>query len=251
MLLEDGAVSITEKEEPYYHEMIAHVPMNSFPQAKRVLVIGGGDGGVVQQLLKHENIEEIVVAELDDLLVQAAKAHFPSLASSLSDPKVQLIITESQEFLKSNNDGSFDVIIIDEADPVARRNLEDVGVQLFCSTFWKECYRVLGENGVIVSSARSPSTEPKEFKAFYGELVSLFGKKHVKPYIFENATNGLMSFAFINKGNIDSVETFVGTEKANDFADKHNLYYYDGEVHYASFVLPKKYRRMFDDTEIS
>lgn len=251
MLLEDGAVSLVEKEEPYYHEMIAHVPMMSFPEAKRVLVIGGGDGGVVQQLLKHENIEEIVVAELDDLLVQAAKTHFPGLASALTNPKVKLVITESQEYLKSTKDGSFDVIIVDEIDPADRRQFDETGVQLFCTAFWKECHRVLGENGVIVSPSRSPTTESNDFKLFFKELAGIFGKNNVKPYIFENATNGMMSFAFISKGKIDNAETFVGAEKANEFAEKHNLFYYDGEMHYASFVLPKKYRRMLADTEIS
>jgi len=251
MLVEDGAVACTEKDEAYYHEMIAHVPMMSFSDAKRVLVIGGGDGGVARELLKHKNIEEIVIVELDELVVQATQLHFPTLAASLTNSKVNLVISEIQEYLKSVENGPFDVIIIDETDPVSRRSFEEVGVKLFCEIFWKECHRVLGENGVIVAPSHSPNTNAKEFKEFHKELARLFGKNNVKPYTFENATNGLMSFAFVSKGKINCVESFVGEEKGNEFADEHDLQYYDGEVHLSSFVLPKKYRNLIADNDIA
>ena len=109
----DGAVQTTEMDEFIYHEMIAHVPLLTHQKAKRVLVIGGGDGGTVREVLKHQHLETVTMVELDEEVIKASKLHLPNLSKSLSHPKLEVIFGNGIQYLKESSSTSFDVILVD------------------------------------------------------------------------------------------------------------------------------------------
>ena len=112
MLLNDGLIMVTEKDEFVYHDMIAHVPMFTHPNPKKVLVIGGGDGGTAREVLRHKGVERCVMVEIDEMVVNACKEHIPQTSSALSDPRLELIIGDGIKYVKETKE-KFDVILVD------------------------------------------------------------------------------------------------------------------------------------------
>ena len=153
MLVLDGAIQCTEKDEFFYHEMIAHVPMHVHLNPKRVCVIGGGDGGTVREVVKHPLVTEVKHVEIDGAVIEAAKKYFPTLSSGLADPRVEIVIADGIEYIKNAEAGSFDVIIIDSTDPVGP------AVGLFSAEFYGYCHRALTDDGVICAQTESPLFE--------------------------------------------------------------------------------------------
>merc|ERR1719223_629494 len=117
VLVLDGVIQATERDEFAYQEMISHLPMNSHPDPKNILVIGGGDGGVLREVVKHESIESVTLVEIDEMVVKVSKKFLPAMAAGFSHPKVNLVIGDGFEYLK-NHTGTYDVIITDSSDPV-------------------------------------------------------------------------------------------------------------------------------------
>ena len=119
MLLNDGIIMVSERDEYVYHEMIAHVPLFVHPNPSRVLVIGGGDGGTVREVVKHQNLSRAVMVEIDEMVVNACREHMPSVSYALDDPRVELIIGDGVKYVEST-DETFDVVLIDSTDPTGR-----------------------------------------------------------------------------------------------------------------------------------
>jgi len=115
MLILDGIVQLTEKDEFFYHEMLTHVAMHAHPEPRRVAVIGGGDGGVVREALKHRTVEKIYFVEIDEEVVNTSKQFFPSVSSGIDDPRVDLKVMDGADFMKAHT-GDIDVIIVDSTD---------------------------------------------------------------------------------------------------------------------------------------
>ncbi|HAA47956.1 MAG TPA: spermidine synthase, partial [Synergistaceae bacterium] len=113
----DGAIQVTEKDEFTYHEMITHVALCSHPKPVEVLVIGGGDGGSIREILKHQSVKRAVLVDIDEEVIKASRDFFPSLSCSLDDPRVEVRPMDALEYIK-NQKGRFDVIIVDSTDPV-------------------------------------------------------------------------------------------------------------------------------------
>ena len=117
LLAHDGMVMVTEKDEFIYHDMIAHVPMFVHPNPKNVLVIGGGDGGTVREVLRHPSVEKVTMVEIDGMVVEACKKFIPQTSKDLQDPRVQLHIADGVDFVK-NTEEKFDVVLVDSSDPI-------------------------------------------------------------------------------------------------------------------------------------
>ena len=117
ILLIDGVIMLTEADEFCYHEMIVHVPLCVHPDAEKVLVIGGGDGGTVREVLKHDNIKQVEVCEIDEKVIELSKKHFPNLANSFSDDRVKIYYEDGNKFIKKHQN-EYDLIIVDSSDPV-------------------------------------------------------------------------------------------------------------------------------------
>ncbi|MBA0806353.1 hypothetical protein Gohar_005807, partial [Gossypium harknessii] len=118
VLVLDGIVQLTEKDECAYQEMIAHLPLCSIPSPKTVLVVGGGDGGVLREISRHSSVEHIDICEIDKMVIDVSKKFFPELAVGFEDPRVDLHVGDAIEFLRHAPKGKYDAIIVDSSDPV-------------------------------------------------------------------------------------------------------------------------------------
>jgi spermidine synthase len=148
MMLVDGTVNVAEFDEFIYHEMIVHVPMMTHPDPRRVLIIGGGDGGSAREVLKHPNLEKFVMIDIDEVIVNECKKHIPSINNgAFDDKRLELIIGDGIDYVHKAADNSFDVIIVDSTDPLPG----SVGEILFTLDFYEHCNRILRPNGVIAT----------------------------------------------------------------------------------------------------
>jgi spermidine synthase len=239
MLTLDGMVMCTEKDEYVYHEMITHVPMLSHPGIKRALVIGGGDGGTVRELLKHDQIEEVVMVEIDEKVVEASKLHLPSISSAFDHPKLKLIIDDGIAYVNQAANESFDLVIVDSTDPIGP------GEGLFTAEFYTSVHRILSADGIMVTQSESPRFNSKVFREIFDCYRSIFGQGNVHCFLAHIPTypTGMWSFSFSTKGDIHPIND-LNKEKAEAFADNNDLNYYTPEIHQAAFALPAFVKKM-------
>lgn len=237
MLLQDGKVQMTEHDEFVYHEVMVHVPFLTNPNAKRILIVTGGDGGVAREVLKHENVEKVVLLEADEAVIETSKKYFPSVSNALDHPKLEILIEDGTTYMKEAPEGSFDMIFIDSPDPMGP------GVTSFDDEFYKNCFRVLGDEGILVTQSASPSGAPNEFKEVYKKYYSLFGKDKVHCFFVETPTysTGLWTFSYCSKGSIHPLNN-LNEKRADDFSLRHDLKYYNSDMHKAAFAVPNYVR---------
>jgi spermidine synthase len=148
ILILDGVVQLTEKDEFFYHEMLVHVIMHSHPEPKRVVVIGGGDGGAVREVLRHETVEKIYFVEIDREVTEISKRFFPTVSSGVDDPKVEMHNIDGAEFIKSRSE-EFDVVIVDSTDIIG------FAKSLFTVEFFKAVKESLRDRGMFVTLSES------------------------------------------------------------------------------------------------
>src|SRR5574344_993259 len=159
----DDLMMATEGDEYFYHEMIAHIPMMNHKCPKNVLVIGGGDGGTVREVLKHKTVEKVVLCEIDEMVVDVSKKYLPTIACKLDDPKVEVVIEDAIKYIKDKKD-MFDVILIDSTDPMGP------GVGLFTEEFYTNVKESLKKDGIMVAQSESPVANEEEIKHMYSLL---------------------------------------------------------------------------------
>lgn len=241
MLTLDGMVMTSEKDEYVYHEMITHIPTLTHPNPKRALIIGGGDGGTAREILRHESLEEVVMVEIDDKVIEACKEHLPNIASALDNPRLNLIVDDGIKYVKAAAEGSFDIVIIDSTDPVGPAE------GLFSVDFYKEVYRILSADGIMITQSESPRFNNKVFKEIYQVYRSIFGVDKVHCYLAYIPTypTGMWSFSYSTKGNSHPLKGF-DAERSKHFAEAHDLSYYNEAIHTSAFALPNFVKKMID-----
>ena len=232
MLLNDGLIMVTEKDEFIYHDMIAHVPLFIHPNPKKVLVIGGGDGGTAREAIRHSSVEKCVMVEIDEMVVNACKEFIPQTSKDLDHPKMDLKIADGVKFVKET-DEKFDVIMVDSTDPIGPAQ------PLFGAEFYQDIYNCLSDDGIVVSQGESPWHE----SVMQNKLLDILSQKFpvVRLYNFMNLTypGGLWSFTYASKG----------LHPLNDFDEKRvkdsglEFTYYNTETHRASFSQPEFIRK--------
>lgn len=244
MLVNDGIIMCAEATEHSYHEMIAHVPLLTHPDPKRVLIIGGGDGGTAREVLRHEQLERIVQVEIDAAVIEACKLHLPSLACSYDNPRLELIIGDGIKYVKEASDESFDIILVDSTDPIGP------GAILFTDEFYEHCYRVLTKDGVLVTQSESPSSASEQFVEIYSRYIKVFGKEKVSCFKYYTPTypGEYFTFSYCSKGRTQPLNN-LDKEKSEAFSAIHGLQYYDEETHEAAFVHPKYVKEMIKEAE--
>jgi spermidine synthase len=233
MLTVDKMVMCSEKDETAYHEMIIHVPILANPSVKKVLVIGGGDGGSVREILRHPQIESVTMVEIDEVVVRASREFLPSLSSSLNNPKLNLIIGDGIKYLEAAEDESFDFIVVDSSDPVGP------SVGLFSADFYKNVYRALTPNGVMAAQSESPRFNQEAFVDLSHCLQNVFSPGNVHTYLafIQTYPTGMWSFTYGTKNGTHPVNN-LDAEQATQFAQAHELKYYNSAIHQAAFCLP-------------
>ena len=148
----DGYMMFTEKDEFIYHEMITHIPMAVHPHVENILVIGAGDGGVVRELTRYEEIKRIDLVEIDEMVVEVCKEYFPHTACGLEDERVHIFYEDGLKFIRRCKE-EYDLIIVDSTDPFGP------GEGLFTREFYGNCYKALKEDGIMVNQHESPFYE--------------------------------------------------------------------------------------------
>lgn len=222
MLLLDGMVMTTEKDEFIYHEMITQVALNSHPSPKQVLIIGGGDGGALREAVRHPGVEKATLVEIDGRVVENSKRFFPELACSFASPKAEVIIDDGIKYIKEQTD-KFDIVLIDSTEPVGP------AVQLFMPEFYQAVYKALKPEGMMVAQSESPFFNADVIKMVFTGISSVF--PIAKLYLANVPTypSGLWSFTAGSKQH-DPEQALSGPESAKK--------YYTTEVHKAAFKLP-------------
>ncbi len=232
MMALDGLVMLTEHDEFVYHEMISHVPMAVHGSPRRVLVIGGGDGGTVTELVKYPGIEQITLCEIDGAVVQSAKTYFPRVAAGLGDPRVKVLIADGIEFVKSTPAGSYDLVLIDSSDPVGP------GIGLFNRDFYQQVARILAKGGVMCAQTESPWLDAKMLRSIQENLRANFN--FVSPYVAPIPTypRGFWSWTVAAQERIrpSSLDFSAGLRSAD-------LQYLTPALLQTSFTLPNFFKK--------
>ncbi len=148
MLILDGIVQLTERDEFFYHEMLTHVVMHAHPHPKKIVVIGGGDGGTVREILKHRTVERVFFVEIDRKVIDISRKYFPSVSCGIDDPRVEIKNMDGAEFVK-NCSRDIDAVIVDSTDPVG------FATSLFTKKFFLSIKKCLGANGLFVTHSES------------------------------------------------------------------------------------------------
>jgi spermidine synthase len=225
----DGIMMANEKDEFIYHEMIVHTPMSVNNDIKRVLVIGGGDGGSVRELVKYPNITKIDMVEIDERVVRVCQEHFLITASKLTDPRVTLYFEDGLEYVKNTNQ-TYDLIIVDSTDPIGP------GEGLFSYEFYHNCYKILTDEGILINQHESPyfEKESTEMKRAHQKLKSIFPIARVYQAFIPTYPSGHWLFGFASK-KLDPIKNF-NQPLINKLYE--NTKYYNEELHKGSFYLP-------------
>ena len=233
MLALDDMVMTTEKDEFHYHEMISHPALFTIGSAKNILVIGGGDGGTVREVLRHPSVEKVTMVEIDGAVIDACKEHLPAIAASFDHPKLELIVDDGIEFLKNASAGAYDLIIVDGSDPVGPAE------GLFSVSFYTNCYNALKENGILVAQGESPKFNEKAFAELNHTLQDIFGKDNAPVSLFFVPTypTGMWSFQYGLK-NIAHPKSIDKAESIDAFVAQEGLRYYNSDIHTGSFATP-------------
>ncbi len=227
MLLNDGLIMVTERDEFAYHDMITHVPLFVHPSPKNVLVIGGGDGGTAREVLRHSSVESCTMVEIDGMVVDACREHIPQTSKDLDHPKMNLIIGDGVEFVKATQQ-KFDVIIVDSTDPIGPAQ------PLFGVDFYKDVYACLTDDGIVVSQGESSWYAMEIQQSLLKVLRQVFPACYL--YSFSNLTypGGLWSFTFASK-KYHPINDF-DSQRVNDSGLEFD--YYNQQLHSAAFALP-------------
>ncbi len=234
VMLLDGAVQITEADEFVYQEMIAHVPLLAHGDARRVLIIGAGDGGVLRRVLQHRIVERAVMVEIDAEVVRLARAHLPAIGGDAwDDPRAELIIGDGVAHVAAAPDASVDVIIVDSTDPAG------VGEALFSDAFYAQCARVLSPNGVIVNQCGVPFMQRDELARSTARRRRSFADVSAYVCAVPTYVGGLMTLGIAAKG---TGLGRIGADELADRAERAGLLgttrYWSPAVHVAAFSLP-------------
>jgi len=234
MLLLDGLVMTSEKDEFFYHEMITHIPMLAHKNPESVLVIGGGDGGTVREVLKHPSVKEVVLCEIDGKVIEVSKEFLPTISCGLDDPRVQIHVEDAVKYIQGQKN-RFDVILIDSTDPLGP------GVGLFTEEFYCNIKAALKHGGIVVPQTESPLACHKDFKLINALLNRVFDI--VVPYFAPVPTypGAYWSWTFCSK---DVKPELLNKEFAAEL--EKTTKFYNTDIHSAVFAVSNYVKEMLN-----
>lgn len=232
VLVIDGVFMTSEYDEFLYHEMLVHPAMTTAPSIERVLVVGGGDGGTVREVLRHPEVKQCVMIEIDELVVEASKRFLPGIGTAWDDPRLDLRFIDGIEYVKQSTDEKYDVILLDGTDPVGP------GAVLFDESFYRGCKRMLVEDGVMALQSESPLLMVDLFVETQHKLRRLFSEVH--PYLGPVPLYGTGTWSWTWCSDTgEPLRPIPERQEAIVLASKA----YNPEVHQAIFALPNYVKR--------
>ena len=228
----DGVIQTTEADEFIYHEMLTHVPILAHGLARRVLIIGGGDGGMLREVAKHRSVEHITMVEIDGTVVEMCKEFLPGHSKgAFEDPRLNLVIDDGMRFVATTTE-KFDVIISDSTDPIGP------GEALFSENFYQACRRCLNDGGILVTQNGTPFMQLAEVQTTAGRMHGLFADWHFYMAAVPTYIGGSMTFAW-GSTNSDYRKLPLDTLRQRFAGSGIVTRYYNPEIHIGAFALPQ------------
>lgn len=229
MMLLDGLVMVTERDEFIYHDMIVHPALFTHPNPKKVLVIGGGDGGTIREIMKHPEVELAVLCEIDGLVIEKSIEFLPSMASEIdgNNPRVKLHVDDGLAYIRDHQN-EFDIILVDSTDPIGP------AVGLFEENFYRSVFSALKADGIMIAQSESPFYHAEIQKSMYQNLRAVFPLVKMYQAFIPTYPSGFWSFAFASK------KYHPITDFDHDRAAGRNFHsrYYNEDLHLGAFMLP-------------
>jgi len=253
VLILDDVIQLTERDESSYQEMITHLPMFSHSNPENVLIVGGGDGGVIREVVKHKSVKHITICEIDKMVIEQAKKYFPSMAPAWEDPRVNLVVDDASKFMETKEaEGKFDVIICDSSDPVGP------AAALFESPFFKAMNKALKPGGRISTQAESMWLHGSLIKKLLSDSRKIFAGAEYASTQIPTYPCGQIGFLMLCKAS-DAAPARASRSKRKAAEPTYSckkpvrtvpkdmkLNYYTSELHSASFVLPAFLTRIIE-----
>ena len=231
MMALDGATQVTERDEFVYHEMMTHVPVLAHGNVKKLLIIGGGDGGILREAARHNGIEKITMVEIDPAVTDFSKAHLAMIsAGAFDDPRLDLVFADGSKFVEGQGE-NYDVIIVDSTDPVGP------GAVLFEESFYRNAKARLTEGGIMVTQNGVPFLQPAELASTISKFHRIFQFSSCYLATIPTYVGGPMAMGI---GTDDEFVKAVTLEALEHRFEEANFKtrYYTPEVHKAAFALP-------------
>ena len=223
----DDLMMTTEGDEFHYHEMIAHIPMMQHKNPETVLVIGGGDGGTVREVLKHKTVKRVVLCEIDGMVIDACKEFLPTISCGLSDSRVEILVQDAIEYIKDKKN-EFDIVLIDSTDPMGP------GEGLFTDEFYTNVKKSLKSGGIMVAQSESPFAQADSVKKMYVQLKKVFPICSTYTSNIPTYPGGYWAWAFCS----ETVKplSYLDEERCNEITKTCKIY--NKDYHMARFALP-------------
>jgi spermidine synthase len=235
VLVLDGVIQLTERDEFAYQEMITHIPLFAHPNPKKVLIIGGGDGGVLREICRHESVELIHMCEIDGKVIETAKTFFgSSTATAYSDPRLSLFLMDGAIFLQTQTE-RYDVIVVDASDPVGPAE------SLFQSTFFQSLKSVLSPGGIICTQGECQWLHLPIITSLMAHCSQLFPIVEYAYTTIPTYPSG--QIGFIICGLIEEKDAIRNPSRTPSEQMQSQLRYYNSEIHRSAFVLPEFTKR--------
>merc|ERR1712035_261362 len=239
VLVLDGVIQCTERDEFAYQEMIANLPLCSHPSPKKVLIIGGGDGGVLREVVKNALVESVVLCEIDEDVINVSKKFLPGMAKGFFSPKLTLHVGDGFEFMKQNQD-AFDIIITDSSDPVGPAE------SLFKESYYQLMKAALRNGGILCSQGECQWLHLELIKGMRTFCKTLFPVVEYAYGTVPTYPSGQIGFMLCSKNPETNFKEPVKALSKEEM-ESMNLKYYNSEIHKASFVLPEFARKVLSE----
>ncbi len=237
LMVIDGCVMLTSRDNFLYHEMMSHPALFTHPRAKRVVVIGGGDCGTLREVLRHEEVESAVQVEIDERVTRLAEQYFPELCEANDDPRAQLLFDDGIKYMRDLEAGSIDIVIVDSTDPIGPAE------GLFNQSFYESCLRALRKGGILVQQSESPLVHLDLIKAMRSAMKAAgFFALRTLPFPQPCYPTGWWSCTMARK------EIELGTFRERGAQTKSfPTRYYNADIHRAALASPEFMRATLGD----
>lgn len=229
VLAVDGVIQLTEKDEAIYHEMLVHPALIAHDHPTSVLIVGGGDGGALREVLRHNDVARVILVEIDRRIMDLTQKYFPSLAGhAFSDPRLEIVIGDPVQYVKECRE-MFDIILCDSGDPIG------TGASFFTKEFYGDCKKRLNEAGILVNQNGVPFIQTEEYNSSVKRRKAHFGNVTFYLASIPSYIGGVMAFGWASDvKHIIPLETMK--KRMGKVSGK--MKYYTPSIHKASFALP-------------